>query len=133
MEDALLDSFYKNPLCTLISFLLMMVFELLIFIRPLLFFVFLGKNLDLGELAFIFLMIQLVQAFQITPGGIGILEGGTMGILSLIRIGTAQAIGFATFSRIGDIVILFTGLSLATYYGLNLFLENSHRPYVSQR
>lgn len=115
METSILEAFYKSYFHTTLSLLLMILFDILIFIRPILFFAFLNKNLTLKELALLFLSTQLLQALQFTPGGIGILEGGTVGVLSLIGIAPAQAIGYATFCRIGDFLIVSIGISLAIY------------------
>ena len=115
LDDVILDSFFKYPIATLFSLMGMILFEFLIFLRPLLFFIFLDRTLSFGELAFIFLLIQLIQALQFTPGGVGLLEGGTVGIMSIIGISPAYALCFATFCRLGDIAIVSLGFSLGIY------------------
>lgn len=119
MEEFIINSFHRSLRPTGISFLGMFFFEFLIFLRPLLFFIFFQRVLSFGELALIFLFLQLIQALQFTPGGIGILEGGTIGIMSMIGISPSDALCFATFCRIGDIAIVSLGFSLAAYFGLN--------------
>lgn len=84
--------------------------------------------MDFGELALIFLMIQLVQALQITPGGVGILEGGIVGTLAVLKIKAAPAITFATYCRLGDFVIVSIGLSLAFFMGLSRTIFSNTQP-----
>ena len=120
-EDTLLDAFHKNPRFTMLSLLLMVLFEALVFIRPLAFFIFIGRSLPMGELALLFLMIQLILAMQFTPGGVGIFEGGIVATLALIHISPAHAIGFASFCRLGDLVLVGIGLVFAVLNGLKLF------------
>ena len=117
MEDSIIDAFYQNRIYTIASFFLMLLFEFLIFIRPWFFFICLGKSLHFGELSLLFLMIQLIQAMQFTPGGIGILEGGTVAILNAVDVLPAHAIVFATFCRLGDILIVSTGFFAGLHRG----------------
>lgn len=118
VDDIILDAFFNNFGHCLHSLLWLILFHALSFIRPAVFFIFLGIPLGLGKLSLLFLMIQMLFAFQITPGSLGVFEGGMIGILSLVGIASAPAVGFATFCRVGDLSILSIGLALPLYYGL---------------
>ncbi len=119
MESFILASFKTYSRATLLSFAVMLLFDLVILIRPDCFFPFLGRKLDAAELALLFLMIQLLQALQFTPGGLGILEGGLVAIFSILYIDAPQALAFATFCRIGDITIVAIGFAVVFFLGIN--------------
>lgn len=110
MENEIYKSISTNLFWSFASLGVMVLFHLTIFIRPFFFFVFLGYFLKIQELALIFLLVQLIQAIQLTPGGLGILEGGTIGIFAILHIGPPQALGYATFCRVGDGILVGSGI-----------------------
>lgn len=125
LEDSIFGSLQQYKKATLLSFLVMLIFDIFIFIRPLAFF---GWNiLDFGSLAFIFLATQLILSLQFTPGGIGCLEGGLVAIFAILHISAPQALAYALLCRIGDILIVAAGFALISYLGIQ---KSQHEPLV---
>lgn len=118
LEDYIFDSLQQHRTATAISFLVMLLFDVLILIRPLAFFGLTKDALDVCGLAFLFLAIQLILALQFTPGGLGIFEGGLVAVFSILQIPAPQALAYALLCRLGDVLIVSTGFALICYLGI---------------
>jgi len=95
----------------------------LVVLRPLLFFVFAGRALPFPDLALLFVLTQIILAFQFTPGGLGIFEGGLIGAFALIGLGAPEAMAYAVTQRLTDAVIVGAGVALAGKEGLSGFFS----------
>ncbi|MBI2919616.1 MAG: flippase-like domain-containing protein [Planctomycetes bacterium] len=95
----------------------------LVVAKPLAFFAFLGRPLSFPELALVFVCSQILLAFQITPGSLGVLEGGLIGTFALIGIGAPEAVAYAAMQRLADTVLVGSGIALAGHEGLSGFLR----------
>lgn len=96
------------------------VANLLIYLRPQIFFYFTQEKIfSLANLSLIYALSVVVAAlFWITPGGIGIAEGGWIGILTLVGIGKAGAVAFALMLKGFELTFVILGVSLLMEFGL---------------
>jgi len=92
-----------------------------LYVKPLVFF-YLGWGMLLGpgELGLIFLTWQLLLAFQLTPSGVGTLDGGMFGMLAVsgIAITQPQCVAFLLCTRFWDGVVIAVGTALAARAGV---------------
>lgn len=89
----------------------------MVVLKPLVFFHFTGHPTTFPELALIFVMTQIVLAFHVTPGGLGVFESGVVWTFSLIAIGAPEAAAYAAIQRLSDVLIVGTGIVLAAREG----------------
>lgn len=89
-------------------------------IKPVIFFWFLkGQNVfTVGEIALIFTLTQISLVLPLTPGALGIYEGGQIGIFALIGIDAADAATYLVIVRFTDLLIVGTGLYMALHFSL---------------
>lgn len=100
----------------------------LVVARPLLFFWLAGDHLSFPALALIFVLTQLVLAFQFTPGGLGIYEGGLIGAFALAGEGAPEAAAFAAVQRLADAALVGLGVALAAREGATGFFGGKPEP-----
>ncbi|KAF0242444.1 MAG: hypothetical protein FD180_3895 [Planctomycetota bacterium] len=100
----------------------------LVVARPLLFFWLMGIHPDFPDLALIFVLTQIVLAFQFTPGGLGVFEGGLIGTFALIGAGAPEAAAFAAIQRLADAIIVGLGVALAAREGAAGFFRGKGVP-----
>ncbi|MFH1227917.1 MAG: lysylphosphatidylglycerol synthase transmembrane domain-containing protein [Planctomycetota bacterium] len=89
-------------------------------LKPVIFFYFLkGHNeFTLGEIALIFTLTQISLVLPLTPGALGIYEGGQIGILALVGILPEDAATYLVIVRFTDLLIVGTGIYMAVHFGL---------------
>ncbi|MBI4612193.1 MAG: flippase-like domain-containing protein [Planctomycetes bacterium] len=114
-------AFLLNRAATCRSLAAMLPFTLVLFVRPLAFFAFLPGRTPLGvaDLALVFCLVQLLQAFQLTPGGLGILEGGIPAIFLLVGVPAVTTLGFVALQRMSDFLFVGIGFGLFAHRGLS--------------
>ncbi|MCD6083757.1 flippase-like domain-containing protein, partial [Candidatus Aerophobetes bacterium] len=93
--------------------------ELLVFLKPAIFFYFLKVILKFSQLALLFALTHLLLSLQFTPGALGIFELGEIGIFQLVGIGPDRALAFSLMVRIADL----TGVAVAAIFALHLGLK----------
>jgi len=102
-----------------------------IYLKPLLFFwLGWGAVLNPAELGLIFLTCQVLLAVQLTPSGVGTLDGGLFGMLAItgIAITQPQCAAFLLAIRCWDGVVVTIGSILAARVGAGLFAEPAPTP-----
>ncbi|HQL74741.1 MAG TPA: lysylphosphatidylglycerol synthase transmembrane domain-containing protein [Phycisphaerae bacterium] len=108
------------------AILLYFVTHVVMFVKPLAFF-WLGwrLGLDLPELALIFVTSQVLLAFQLTPSGVGTLDGGLIGMLTLagVRVADPQVAAYLLSLRFWDFVIIALGAFFAARAGAQLLAQ----------
>ena len=113
------------------AFGLYVLTHLAMFVKPLAFFV-LGWRLGLSfaELGLIFLTCQVLLAFQLTPSGVGTLDGGLLGVLAVAGIGITrpQCTAFLLCVRFWDAALLGVGALLAAHAGAGFFAPRPDEP-----
>jgi len=100
----------------------------LVVLKPLVFFHFTGHASSFPDLALIFVMTQIVLAFHVTPGGLGVFEGGVVWTFSLIAIGAPEAAAYAAIQRLTDALIVGLGVALAAREGAAGFFRGKGEP-----
>jgi uncharacterized protein (TIRG00374 family) len=95
----------------------------LVALKPFVFYWFLGIRLSFPEIALTFVLTQLVLALQVTPGGIGIFEGGVLGTFALAGLSAPEAAAYAAVQRLSDVVLVGLGVAFASREGAMSFFR----------
>jgi len=105
---------------TALAFLASFAANLLIYLRPQIFFYFAQERVfSFPSLSLLYaLSVILAALFWITPGGIGIAEGGRIGIFALVGIGKAGAVAFSFALKAVELIFIILGISLLMEFGL---------------
>jgi len=107
-------------------FITYLLTHVLMFAKPFAFF-WLGwrLGLDAYELALIFVTCQVLLAFQLTPSGVGTLDGGMFGMISLVNIPIAspQCAAYLLSLRFWDFALIALGALLAARAGAELLAK----------
>lgn len=124
-EEYVFEAFRYHRRQTLIAFFVTLLATLCIYVRPLVFFYFSQKIVfSFAQLSLFFALSVLLGAlFWLTPGGIGIFEGGMIGILSLAGIGAGGAVAFALSIRPLEFLAVGLGLFYMMGFGLRQTLR----------
>jgi len=124
VEDQASGVFRRERSMVIPAFVLFLLTLVTIYLKPLLFF-WLGWGVVLSpaELGLIFLTCQVLLAVQLTPAGVGTLDGGLFGMLALtgIAITNPQCAAYLLCLRLWDGIIVASGGVLAARVGLGLF------------
>ncbi len=104
---------------TLLAFGLQLLVVFLNYLRPLVFFYFTQRIVfGFSQLSLYFtLNVFLTTVFWVTPGGLGIAEGGRMGILALVGIPGSGAIAFSVVYRFVEMLGVLIGILLMLRWG----------------
>lgn len=91
-----------------------------ILVRPWIFYYFArgGHLLDIGVLCAIFLLTNVINSLPHTPGGLGIFEGGMVGLFALLGLGKENAAAYSLVNRAADLILILYGLYLIAHLGL---------------
>jgi len=125
MEDQVSRTFCEEGGVSLAAFGAMVVTHAAVFAKPLAFF-FLGWHLrlSLGQLCLIFAAGQLLLAVQLTPSGVGMLDGGLIGTFALLGMDSAShaamCMAYLLCLRLWDAVMIGAGAFLAARIGTRL-------------
>ena len=124
-EELIYQAFKHDWKTGIVAFSFNFFSILIAFIKPIIFFYFLYHYniFSLTEIAVIFTLSQILLVFQITPGCIGIFEGGQIGIFAIVGIGAVDAASYLLVYRFVDLIIIGTGLYLAIHYNLVRFVS----------
>ena len=126
VEDQASGVFVRERRMVVPAFALLMLTHVTTYLKPLLFFwLGWGKALSPAELGLIFLTCQVLLAFQLTPSGVGTLDGGLFGVLyaSRIAITDPQCAAYLLCLRLWDGLAIAAGAALAARVGVGLFSE----------
>jgi uncharacterized membrane protein YbhN (UPF0104 family) len=74
----------------------------------------------MGPLSLIFVASQTLLCFQLTPSGVGTLDGGLIGTFALIGLPEAQCMAYLLALRFWDVLIMGSGGFLAARVGTQL-------------
>lgn len=112
MEKEIHKAAHQHVKATFLAFLSTMASTFFIYLRPQIFFYYSQKTLfSFPQLSLIFaLTMVLASFFWITPGGLGIAEGGRIGIFALVGISQGGAVAFSF--AVKAIELIFVGLGL---------------------
>ncbi len=110
---------------TLLAFLGIMASTFFIYLRPQVFFYYSQKTLfSFPQLSLIFaLNMVLASLFWITPGGLGIAEGGRIGIFALVGISQGQAVAFSFAVKAMELIFVGLGVISLFRFGSRLVMR----------
>lgn len=133
IEEDINLAFRSHLPATLAALVTNFIGTLLTYLRPQIFFYFSQHRIfTFPELSLIFaLNILLAVFFWVTPGGIGVSEGGRIGIFKLVNISTAGAVAFSFTLK--AIELFFVGLGLAYIINFGLFSLVRVKPKPKQK
>jgi len=126
LEQEINMAFGQHIKHTFIALLLDLIATIFMLLRPQIYFYFTqGRIFSLIELTMLFALISVLSSmFWITPGGIGIAEGGLIGIFALFGISGSEAVAYSFSVKVIEFFFVGVGLALLARYGImNLLFE----------
>ena len=119
-EQEIYHAFTERFGCTALAFLFQILAVLFNYLRPQVFFYFTQKTLfSAPQLSLYFTLNAFLTAFLwITPGGMGVAEGGRMGIFSLLGIRASGALAFSVMYRFAELSFVALGIYFLLQRGL---------------
>ena len=110
---------------TQLAFIPAVVSSILYALNPLIFLYFTaGIVLSVLDLSLIFAMSMFLNMFLwVTPGGMGVIEGGLIGIFALFGIDKATAVGFSFALKLTEITYVIFGVTYMLTHGTSKFLH----------
>jgi len=119
-EDEVYNAFAKHWRATLLSLLIQLVTNLLVYIRPLAFFYFSSRiTLTFPQLSLVFtLSIIMSMVLWITPGGFGTGEAALIGIFALVGIANDGAVAFSLSYKFFELLVVAVGLVYLFHKGI---------------
>jgi uncharacterized protein (TIRG00374 family) len=129
VEHIIQRSFTKGWRTFIASQAITLVSAISILIRPWLFFVFAQDQwLGMEQLCAIYLVTNLINMVPHTPGGLGIFEGGMLGLFALMKLGgdasEKLAAGFSIMNRAADVVLILLGIVLIFVLNMRAFARS---------
>jgi len=129
MEHIIHRSFTRGWRTFLAAQAVTLVSAVSILLRPWIFFYFMnGRFLGSEYLCAIYVVTNLINMVPHTPGGLGIFEGGMLGLFNIMNLsqeqGAEQAAAFSLMTRIGDAVLLMVGIYLIIHLNMRAFAKS---------
>lgn len=120
MEHLIHAAFTKRWRIFLAAQAVTLLSSIAILMRPWVYFYFSSDRRMLGAeyLCAIYLVTNLINVLPHMPGALGILEGGMVGLFTLMKLPESHATGFALVTRIGDLCFILFGAWLIFHYNL---------------
>lgn len=117
---------YASPTSIALALTFSIAATFLIYLRPQIFFYFSQDIIfSPGQLSLVFVLnVFLGIFFWVTPGGIGISEGGRIGIFKLVGIGEAGAVAFSFALKIIEIFFVGVGVVYMLHLGLRRIVKD---------
>ena len=119
MEGEVFLVFRRHRGEALLAFALNLLAGSLIFLKPAIFFYFLGIIFKLSQLSLLFALTHLIFILQVTPGALGVFELGEVAIYGLVGVEAQKALAFSLMVRITDAVLIAIALFVALRLGLH--------------
>ena len=119
LEGEVFLVFKRHRREALVAFALNFLAGSLIFLKPAIFFYFLGIVFKLSQLSLLFAITHLIFILQVTPGALGVFELGEVAIYGLVGVEAQKALAFSLMVRITDAVVIAIALFLALHFGLS--------------
>ena len=119
-EDEVYNAFTKHWRATLLSLFIQLVANLLVYIRPLVFFYFSSHTtFTFPQLSLVFtLSIIMSMVLWITPGGLGTGEAALIGIFALVGIAKDGAVAFSLSYKFFELLVVAVGLLYLFHKGI---------------
>jgi len=124
VEQVVRSLLVRHRLPFLVSQGLIFLSPLAQFVLPSIFFRFVGEpQPTLAQLSSCFVLVQLLFMFPTTPAGLGVYEGGLVGIFRLHGWAIPDGFAYAILVRLDDVLFSIVGAAILTRFGLMNFLE----------
>ena len=132
VEQAARSLLVEHTTLFLVAQLAVFLSPLAQFVLPLIFFRFVGESAPtLAQLSSCFVLVQLLFMFPATPAGLGIYEGGLVGIFRLQGWAIPDGAAYAILVRLDDVLFSLAGAALLARFGLMNFLKGEEREAVA--
>lgn len=120
LEKEIGMAFGQHKKHTGVAFLLDLAATVFMFIRPQIYFYYTqGRVFSIVELTMLFAMISVLSSlFWVTPGGIGVSEGGFIGIFAIFGITGSEAVAYSFSLKAIQLFFVGFGLVLLAHYGI---------------
>jgi uncharacterized protein (TIRG00374 family) len=124
MEETVRGLLIRHKASFLAAQLLVFVSPLASFVQPAIFFWFLrsaggnGPQPGMTQLASFFVLVELLFMLPTTPAGLGIYEGGIIGIFRLHGWSVPDGAAYAILMRLDDVLFSIAGALLLARFGL---------------
>lgn len=91
-----------------------------VLVRPWVYFWFAhGELVKFEKLSAIYIVTNLINMLPHTPGALGVMEGGMLGLFRILGLGTdSDAAAYQVVGRVSDIVLILLGAWLIFHYNL---------------
>jgi hypothetical protein len=91
-----------------------------VLVRPWVYFYFAhGEWMPFEKLSAIYIVTNLINMLPHTPGALGVMEGGMLGLFRILRLGNdSDAAAYQVVGRVSDIVLILLGAWLIFHYNL---------------
>lgn len=121
MEDTIEAAFREHLRATLVGGFLTACPIAIVYVKPALFFLAHegAPVLDFSALSLTFALSQMLLALQFTPGGVGIFEGGQVGIYALVGVKAPVALAYTALLRAVEATLCLAGAWLGVRFGLS--------------
>ena len=133
MEDQVSRVFREEGQTALLAFVSFLGTHIVVFLRPAAFYLLghgLGGWLGMGPLCLIFVASQALLCFQLTPSGVGTLDGGLIGTFALVGLDEGHCMAYLLALRFWDVLIMGAGAFLAARVGTQLM--EAKRPSAAE-
>jgi uncharacterized membrane protein YbhN (UPF0104 family) len=124
MEETVRGLLVRHKTSFLAAQLLVFLSPLASFIQPAIFFWFLrsaggsGPQPGMAQLASFFVLVELLFMLPTTPAGLGVYEGGIIGIFHLHGWSIPDGAAYAILMRLDDVLFSVAGALLLARFGL---------------
>jgi glycosyltransferase 2 family protein len=102
------------------------------FLRPPLYFWLLGKGTGelpgLSDLSAFFVFSQLVYMLPTTPAGLGVYEGGVIGLFRMLSWNPSDGAAYGILLRLDDVIFVLVGFTLVARFGLSRWIAAAREP-----
>ena len=125
VEQEIHRAFSQHRRAVLITFAVDLTAAALAYLNPLIFFFFADQHLlSLGELSLIFALGMFLALFLwVTPAGLGVAEGGMIGIFELLGISQASAVAYSFTLKLPALLLAGVGIAFMAQHGLARLLK----------
>jgi uncharacterized protein (TIRG00374 family) len=91
-----------------------------VLVRPWVYFMFAHQDpMPFEKLSAIYIVTNLINMLPHTPGALGVMEGGMLGLFRILHLGNdSDAAAYQVVGRVSDIILILTGAWLIFHYNL---------------
>jgi len=120
MEDLIHAAFTKRWRTFLVAQTVTMFSALSVLVRPWVYFQLAHQELvPFEKLSAIYIVTNLINMLPHTPGALGVMEGGMLGLFRILGLGSnSDAAAYQVVGRVSDIILILVGAWLIFHYNL---------------